>query len=74
IYDTKITTDTEIIKCRLEYELPNGTLYYEVRPGIFDSRPKSAVRSVEPISLADESNLEARRLMEMNKQALPEER
>ena len=74
IYDTKITTDTEIIKCRLEYELPNGTLYYEVRPGIFDSRPKSVIRSVEPVTLSDESNLEARRLMEMNKQAVPEER
>jgi hypothetical protein len=74
IYDTQITTDTEIIKCRLEYELPNGTLYYEVRPGIFDSRTKSVIRNVEPITLSDESNLEARRLMEMNKQAVPEER
>jgi hypothetical protein len=74
IYDTKITTDTEIIKCRLEYELPNGTLYYEVRPGIFDSRPKSVIRSVESITLSDESNLAARRLMEMNKQASPQDR
>lgn len=74
IYDTKITTDTEVIKCRLEYELPNGTLYYEVRPGIFDSRPKSVIRSVESITLSDESNLDARRLMERNKQAEPEGR
>ncbi len=74
IYDTQITTDTDVIKCRLEYELPNGTLYYEVRPGIFDSRPKSVIRNVEPITLSDESNLDARRLMEMNKQAVPAER
>lgn len=74
IYDTRITTETEVIKCRLEYELPNGTLYYEVRPGIYDSRSKSVIRKVETITLSDESNLEARKLMELNKQTVPEER
>ncbi len=74
IYDTKVTTATEVIKCRLEYELPNGNLYIERYPGAFEPVKASDIISVEPIGLNDESNLEARKLMEMNKQVVPAER
>ncbi|QBG48011.1 PEGA domain-containing protein [Verrucomicrobia bacterium S94] len=72
VYDTKIVTDDEIIKCRMEYRLPNGNIYYERYPGVFDTALAADIRDVQPITLEDESNREARRLIEMNKSAVPE--
>jgi hypothetical protein len=66
VYDTKIITDDEIIKCRIEYKLPNGNIYYERYPGVFDTAKAADIRDVQPITLNDESNREARRLIEMN--------
>ncbi|VGO21492.1 PEGA domain-containing protein [Pontiella sulfatireligans] len=72
VYDTKIITDDEIIKCRVEYKLPNGNIYYERYPGVFDTAKAADIRDVQPISLDDKSNREARRLIEMNSGAVPE--
>ncbi len=72
VYDTKITTDSEIIKCRIEYKLPNGDIYYERYPGVFDTAKAADIRDVQPISLTDKSNSAARRLIEQSKQAVPE--
>jgi hypothetical protein len=72
VYDTKIVTDTDIIKCRIEYKLPNGNIYYERYPGVFDTAKAADIRDVQSISLDDESNREARRLIEMNNEAVPE--
>ena len=71
VYDTKIITDDEIIKCRIEYKLPNGNIYYERYPGVFDTAKAADIRDVQLISLEDESNREARRLLELNKSADP---
>lgn len=71
VYDTKITTDNEIIKCRLEYRLPNGDIRYERYPGVFDTVKAADIRDVQPITIEDESNREARRLMQLNRQAVP---
>lgn len=71
VYDTKIITENEIIKCRVEYKLPNGNIYYERYPGVFDTAKAKDIRDVQPITLEDESNREARRLIEMNKEAVP---
>lgn len=71
VYDTQIVTDEEIIKCRMEYRLPNGNIYYERYPGVFDWAKAADIRDVQPISLDDESNREARRLIELNKEAVP---
>ena len=68
VYDTQITTDSEIIKCRMEYKLPNGDIYYERYPGVFDTAKAGDIRSVQPVTLDDESNREARRLIEQSKQ------
>ncbi len=73
VYDTKIVTDTEIIKCRMEYKLPNGNIYYERYPGVFDTAKAANIRDVQSITLDDESNREARRLIEMNRTAVPAE-
>ncbi|MDF7801617.1 PEGA domain-containing protein [Pontiellaceae bacterium B1224] len=73
VYDTKITTNDEIIKCRIEYTLPNGNIYYERFPGVFYTAKAENIRKVEPISLDDESNRDARRLIEMNREAVPAE-
>lgn len=73
VYDTKIITDDEIIKCRLEYKLPNGNIYYERYPGVFDTAKAADIRDVQPISMEDDSNREARRLIEMNREAVPTE-
>jgi hypothetical protein len=73
VYDTKIVTASEIIKCRVEYRLPNGNIYYERYPGVFDTALAKDIRDVQPISLNDESNREARRLIEMNRQSVPEQ-
>lgn len=73
VYDTKIITDNEIIKCRMEYKLPNGNIYYERYPGVFDTALAADIRDVQPITLEDESNREARRLIDMNKSGVPEQ-
>lgn len=73
VYDTKIVTDNEIIKCRMEYRLPNGNIYYERYPGVFDTAKASAIRDVQPITLNDESNREARRLIAINRDAMSAE-
>jgi hypothetical protein len=72
VYDTKIITDSEVIKCRIEYRLPNGDIYYERYPGVYNTARAGDIRDVQPISIDDESNREARRLIEQSKQALPE--
>lgn len=71
VLDTQITTDTEIIKCRLEYKLPNGDIYYERFEGIYNTVKAADIRDVKPISLDDESNRAARRLLEQSKQSVP---
>jgi hypothetical protein len=73
VYDTKIITDNEIIKCRIEYRLPNGNIYYERYPGVFNTAKAADIRDVQPITLDDESNRQARRLIEMNREAVPVE-
>lgn len=73
VYDTKIFTDDEIIKCRIEYKLPNGNIYYERYPGVFNTANAADIRDVQPISLEDESNRAARRLIELNREAVPTE-
>jgi hypothetical protein len=71
VYDTKIITASEIIKCRIEYKLPNGNIYYERYPGVFNTAKASTIRDVQPISLDDESNREARRMIEQSKLTVP---
>lgn len=73
VRDTKITTKTEVIKCRLEYKLPNGNIYYERFPGVYDTAKASDIIKVEPIGLDDASNREARRLIEQNRKAVPKQ-
>ena len=73
VYDTKIITASEIIKCRIEYKLPNGDIYYERYPGVFNTAKAASIRDVQPISLDDESNRAARRMIEESKQAVPEQ-
>lgn len=73
VYDSKIVLDDEIIKCRVEYKLPNGNIYYERYPGVFDTAKAADIRDVQPISIDDASNREARRLIELNKDATPTE-
>lgn len=72
VYDTKIITDDEIIKCRIEYKLPNGNIYYERFPGAFDTAKAADIRDVQTISLNDEANREARRLIEESRTATPQ--
>jgi hypothetical protein len=72
VYDTKIITDSEIIKCRIEYKLPNGNIYYECYPGVFNTAKAADIRDIQPISLSDESNRAARRLIEQGRQVAPE--
>jgi hypothetical protein len=72
VYDTKIVTDNDIIKCRLEYKLPNGNIYYERYPGVYDTAKAADIRDVQSISMDDEANREARRLIEMNSEAVPD--
>ncbi|MCF7817135.1 MAG: PEGA domain-containing protein [Kiritimatiellales bacterium] len=72
VYDTKITTDAEVILCRIEYRLPNGDIYYERYPGVFNTAKVRDIRDVQPISLDDESNREARRMIEQSKLVVPQ--
>lgn len=71
VYDTQIITDDEIIKCRMEYKLPNGNIYYERYPGVYNTAKAADIRDVQPISLEDDSNRQARRLIEMNTGSVP---
>ena len=71
VYDTQITTQEEVIKCRLEYKLPNGNIYYERYPGVYDTARAAEIIEVKAISLEDDSNREARRLIEQSNSVLP---
>jgi hypothetical protein len=71
VYDTKITTENEVILCRIEYKLPNGDIYYERYPGVYHTSKATSIRNVEPISLDDESNRDARRMIEQSKLTVP---
>ena len=68
VYDTQITTKTEVIPCRLEYKLPNGNLYYERFPGVYNTAKAADILDVQPISLEDASNRDARRLIEKSRE------
>ncbi len=70
VYDTRITTKTEVISCRLEYKLPNGNLYYERFPGVYNTARAADVLDVQPISLEDASNRDARRLIEKSRETM----
>ncbi|MBN2162924.1 MAG: PEGA domain-containing protein [Pontiellaceae bacterium] len=72
VRDTMITTKSEVIKCRLEYKLPNGNIYYERFPGVYDTAKAADIVKVQAIGLDDESNRDARRLIEQNRQVSPE--
>ena len=73
VYDTRITTKTEVIPCRLEYQLPNGNLYYERFPGVYNTAKAVDILDVQPILLNDASNQDARRLIESSNAAVPVE-
>jgi hypothetical protein len=73
IYDTKITTRQGIIKCRMEYKLPNGDIYFERFPGVFDTVKAADIILVRPIRLEDPENREARLLLQANQAATPSE-
>lgn len=67
VRDTRITTTSEVINCRMEYKLPNGNIYYERFPGVFDTIKAEEVLDIQPIGLDDESNREARSQLEANR-------
>ena len=71
IYDTLIVTKDSIIKCRLEYQLPNGDYYYERFQGAFGTAKADDVLRVEKITLDDECNSEARLLLQENDRIRP---
>ncbi len=72
VRDTMITTRTEVIKCRLEYKLPNGNIYFERFPGVYDTVQAKDIVSVQSIGLDDEINREALRQIQQNRQVVPE--
>lgn len=72
VRDTQITTATEVIKCRIEYKLPNGDIYYERYPGVFNTAKAADIHDVKPISLDDESNRKARQMIQQSQQVIPE--
>ncbi len=72
VRDTQITTASEVIKCRIEYKLPNGDIYYERYPGVFNTAKAADIRDVAPISLDDESNRKARQMIQQSQQVVPE--
>ncbi len=72
VRDTQITTASEVIKCRIEYKLPNGDIYYERYPGVFNTAKAADIRNVAPISLDDESNRKARQMIQQSQQVVPE--
>lgn len=67
VYDTRITTDTEVIDCRLEYKLPNGDIYYERFPGVFATAKAEFIRDISPISIDDKVNRSARKELEIQR-------
>jgi len=67
VYDTRITTKKEVIDCRIEYKLPNGDIYYECYPGVFDTVKADDILKIESISINDQKNKKAQLLMEQNK-------
>ncbi len=71
VRDTMIITKTDVIKCRLEYKLPNGNVYFERFPGVYDTARAADIVEVKPIGIDDESNRDARRLLELNRLAVP---
>ena len=73
VRDTRITTYSEVIKCRIEYKLPNGDIYYERYPGVFNTAKAADIHGVKPISLDDESNRAARQMIEQSKRMVPEQ-
>lgn len=73
VRDTMITTKTEVIKCRLEYKLPNGNIYFERFPGVYDTARSEDIVDVQPIGLDDEINNEARLQILRNRQISPVE-
>jgi len=73
VFDTRITTKDSFIDCRLVYKLPNGNIHYERLPGIFDTISASDILDIQPLTLDDPKNREARRLIEMNRSAVPVE-
>lgn len=72
VYDTKITTRTGVIKCRLEDRLPNGDLYYERFPGIYGTTRAKDILDVKPITLDDEANKAARDQIQKSRESVPE--
>ncbi|WP_168442655.1 PEGA domain-containing protein [Pontiella desulfatans] len=70
VYDTRITTKEEVIDCRLEYKLPNGNYYYERYPGVYNTAKAANILNVEKITLDDDRNEAARRLIEQSKQSM----
>jgi len=74
VYDTRITTKKEVIDCRIEYKLPNGDIYYERYPGVFNTAKAADIIKVEAISLDDAKNRAARRLIEQNKKSGPKKK
>lgn len=72
VLDTRITTASEVIDCRLEYKLPNGDMYYERAPGIYNTAKAGDILSVKPISVDDPSNKAARKQMELNRLNAPQ--
>ena len=69
VYDTRITTKKEVIDCRIEYKLPNGDIYYERYPGVFDTVKAADITKVESISIDDQRNRSARQLINQNKKS-----
>lgn len=72
VRDTMITTGNEVIKCRIEYKLPNGDIYYERYPGVFNTAKAADIHDVKAISLDDESNRAALQMIEESKRVVPE--
>ncbi|MBN2685479.1 MAG: PEGA domain-containing protein [Pontiellaceae bacterium] len=63
VYDTRIVLMDDVIKCRLEYKLPNGDIYYERYPGIFGTAKAADIVEVQTITIDDPDNIDARRQM-----------
>jgi hypothetical protein len=73
VRDTVITTKDEVIKCRLEYRLPNGNIYYERYEGVYETANADDIVEVQTIDIDDEINREARMLIEQNRRVVPQD-
>jgi hypothetical protein len=69
-YDTRIVMQDEIIKCRMEYKLPNGDIHYERYPGIYGTAKAADIVEVQIITIDDPDNVEARRQLNESKKPL----